>query len=55
MLRCCGLVVITQTSADANQKVIGEGMKEFLAQGKRGELFITSKIWNDEHRPADVR
>ncbi|PRW21059.1 Alcohol dehydrogenase [NADP(+)] [Chlorella sorokiniana] len=39
----------------ANQKVIGEGLKDFLAQGKRGELFITSKIWNDEHRPADAR
>lgn len=40
---------------DANQKVIGEGLKDFLAQGRRGELFITSKVWNDEHRPAHVR
>lgn len=52
MLRCW---LALAPSADANQKVIGEGLKEFLAQGKRGELFITSKIWNDEHRPADVR
>jgi len=42
-------------STDANQKTIGEGLKDFLAQGKRDQLFITSKIWNDEHRPADVR
>lgn len=26
-----------------------------LAQGKRGELFITSKVWNDQHRPEEVR
>lgn len=24
-------------------------------QGRRGELFITSKVWNDAHRPADLR
>ena len=24
-------------------------------QGRRGELFITSKVWNDAHRPAALR
>jgi hypothetical protein len=26
-----------------------------VLQGRRDELFITSKVWNDAHRPADVR
>ena len=24
-------------------------------QGGRAELFITSKVWNDAHRPAELR
>lgn len=24
-------------------------------QGRRAELFITTKIWNDEHSPAEAR
>lgn len=24
-------------------------------QGRRAELFITTKIWNDEHAPEDAR
>lgn len=38
-----------------NQELVGEGLREFLADGGRGELFITSKIWNDEHRSALLR
>jgi diketogulonate reductase-like aldo/keto reductase len=26
-----------------------------LVQGRRSEVFITSKVWNDAHRPAAVR
>jgi hypothetical protein len=38
-----------------NQAMVGEGLRGFLEGGRRGELFITSKIWNDEHRPALLR
>ena len=38
-----------------NEETIGEGMAEFISQGHRSELFITSKIWNDAHRPKFVR
>lgn len=38
-----------------NEETIGEGMAEFISHGHRSELFITSKIWNDAHRPKLVR
>ena len=38
-----------------NQALVGEGLREFLGSGRRGELFITSKIWTDEHRPDALR
>ena len=38
-----------------NQALVGEGLRECLGSGRRGELFITSKIWNDEHRPDALR
>ncbi len=42
-------------SAYGNQKVVGEGMADFLAQGRRAELFITSKLWMDDRQPERVR
>ena len=38
-----------------NQALVGEGLRDFLGSGRRGELFITSKVWNDEHRPDALR
>lgn len=39
-----------------NEKLVGQGMKEFLQQeGNREKLWITSKVWNDSHRAAAVR
>lgn len=38
-----------------NEAVVGAGLAEFLAAGKRSELFITSKVWNTHHKPADAR
>lgn len=38
-----------------NEAVVGEGLAGFLASGKRSELFITSKVWNTHHKPADSR
>ena len=30
-------------------------MRDFIKQGRREELFIVSKVWNDEHQPDKVR
>ena len=38
-----------------NQAAVGAGLRAWLAEGKRDELFITSKVWNDAHQPAAVR
>ena len=38
-----------------NEKHIGQSLKTIMAGGiKREELFVTSKLWNDKHAPADV-
>lgn len=39
-----------------NEKEVGEGIKRAIDQGKvkRENLFITSKLWNTDHAPADV-
>jgi diketogulonate reductase-like aldo/keto reductase len=43
-------------SVYANEKEIGEVFADVLASGAvtRDELWITSKLWNDKHDPADV-
>jgi len=39
-----------------NEAEIGQALEQAQAGGvDRAELFITSKLWNDMHRPADVR
>jgi diketogulonate reductase-like aldo/keto reductase len=38
-----------------NEAIVGEGLAEFIAAGRRSELFITSKVWNTHHKPADAR
>ena len=39
-----------------NEHLIGESLRSVLDSGlvKREELWITSKLWNDKHDPADV-
>ena len=39
-----------------NEKEIGQALHDAVREGdiKRSELFITSKLWNDSHNPADV-
>lgn len=39
-----------------NEAEIGEALAECMADGtvSRQELWITSKLWNDSHRPEDV-
>lgn len=40
-----------------NQAEIGQAIADAIREGdiKRGELFITSKLWNDSHKPEDVK
>jgi alcohol dehydrogenase (NADP+) len=40
-----------------NERGVGNAIAKALKQGivKRDELWITSKLWNDRHRAADVR
>jgi L-glyceraldehyde reductase len=40
-----------------NQKEVGEGIKRALADIpnlKREDIFITSKLWNNSHKPENV-
>jgi diketogulonate reductase-like aldo/keto reductase len=40
-----------------NEKEVGEAMKEALREGKirREELFVGTKLWNNNHRPQRVK
>ncbi|KAF6262790.1 NADP-dependent oxidoreductase domain-containing protein [Scenedesmus sp. NREL 46B-D3] len=38
-----------------NEAIVGEGLAEFIAAGRRSELFVTGKVWNTHHKPADAR
>ena len=39
-----------------NEDMVGEGLKDFLQDegNSRSSLWITSKVWNDAHRPEEV-
>src|SRR5665647_3602417 len=41
-------------SVYGNEKEIGAALQEVFAEGivKREELWITSKVWNDKHKPV---
>lgn len=40
-----------------NEKEVGKGIHSVVSSGKvkREDLFITSKLWNTRHNPADVK
>src|SRR4051812_16465328 len=40
-----------------NEQVVGEALQEAFAAGivQREDLFITTKLWNTNHRPARVK
>lgn len=38
-----------------NETTIGEGLADFIKEKGREQLFVTSKVWNDAHRPQLVR
>ncbi|MEO5885463.1 MAG: aldo/keto reductase [Candidatus Limnocylindrales bacterium] len=42
-------------SVYANEPLIGQALEQVRSQVDRAELFVTSKLWNDKQRPADVR
>eukprot|EP00879_Flechtneria_rotunda_P030345 GHRR01032968.1.p1 GENE.GHRR01032968.1~~GHRR01032968.1.p1 ORF type:complete len:299 (+),score=105.12 GHRR01032968.1:711-1607(+) len=38
-----------------NEAIVGQGLADFIATGRRSELFITTKVWNTHHKPEDAR
>ncbi|XP_056312961.1 aldo-keto reductase family 1 member A1-A [Danio aesculapii] len=53
----CGYRHIDCAAAYSNEREVGEALTERLGQGKslrREEIFVTSKLWNTKHHPADV-
>ena len=42
---------IDTATAYGNEKSVGRAIADFLKEGsvKRSELFITTKLWNEEH------
>ena len=43
-------------SVYGNEHLIGRSLRRIIEGGvDRGELWITSKLWNDKHGPGDVR
>ncbi|NID14648.1 aldo/keto reductase [Luteibacter yeojuensis] len=47
---------IDAAEAYRNEDVVGEALQEAFAEGTltRGELFVTTKLWNNNHRPERV-
>ena len=39
-----------------NEHIVGEALRKILARGgvKREEIFVTTKLWNNDHRPERV-
>ena len=52
----CGYRQLDCAACYENQQTIGEGIQKVLKNGKvkREELWITSKLWNENHDPAIV-
>lgn len=52
----CGYRMFDCASVYGNEELIGNVFAQAFAEGavKREELFITSKVWNDQHGKGDV-
>ncbi len=52
-----GYISIDCAAIYGNEAEIGQALHDAVAEGdiRREELFITSKLWNDSHKPEDVR
>jgi len=44
-------------AAVGNEETVGQALHDAVAEGdiERKNLFVTSKLWNTAHKPADVR
>lgn len=38
-----------------NESLVGEAIKPWLQEHGRDSVFLTSKVWNDAHRPELLR
>lgn len=47
---------IDAAEAYRNEDVVGEALRESIAEGvvRREDLFVTTKLWNNHHRPEHV-
>lgn len=45
-------IINTHINIDGNEKEVGQAIKD--SGVPRSELFITTKLWNNSHRPEDV-
>lgn len=52
-----GYTLIDEAAVYDNEKECGEGIKRALDEGliKREDLFVTSKLWNTNHRKEHVK
>ncbi|XP_018613890.1 aldo-keto reductase family 1 member A1-A [Scleropages formosus] len=53
----CGYRHIDCAAAYNNEKEVGEALRDRVGPGKclqRGDVFVTSKLWNTKHHPNDV-
>lgn len=50
-----GVRLIDCAPVNGNEAAVGAALKPFIDAGKRDELIIVSKIWNDAKRPDAVR
>ena len=52
-----GYKLLDEAAAYGNEKECGEGIKRALDEGliKREDLFVTSKLWNTNHKKENVR
>ena len=52
----CGYRHIDTAAIYNTEKAIGDALKDLFARGviKREEIWITTKLWNDHHKPEDV-
>lgn len=52
-----GYTAVDCASVYGNEAEIGQALHDAVAEGdiRREQLFVISKLWNDSHRPEDVR
>jgi len=52
-----GYTLIDEASLYGNEKECGAGIKKAIDEGiiKREDLFVTSKLWNTNHRKEHVK